>query len=68
MVKQHILKKVLLMLFSLVEELLLFINLTQLEIILQSIQRNVKLGENYEFTFETTLHNLTEEKLEVMWK
>lgn len=40
----------------------------QLEIILQSIQRNVKLGENYEFTFETTLHNLTEEKLEVMMK
>lgn len=40
----------------------------QLELILQSIQRNVKLGENYEFTFETTLHNLTEEKLEVMMK
>ena len=40
----------------------------QLKIILQSIQRNVKLGENYEFTFETTLHNLTEEKLEVMMK
>ncbi len=40
----------------------------QLELILQSIQRNVKLGENYEFTFETTLHNLNEEKLEVMMK
>lgn len=40
----------------------------QLELILQSIQRNVKFGENYEFTFETTLHNLTEEKLEVMMK
>lgn len=40
----------------------------QLEIILQSIERNVKLGENYEFTFETTLHNLTEEKLEIMMK
>lgn len=40
----------------------------QLELILQSIQRNVKLGKNYEFTFETTLHNLTEEKLEIMMK
>lgn len=40
----------------------------QLEIILESIKRNVVLAENYEFTFETTLHNLTEEKLEVMMK
>ncbi|WP_300343146.1 radical SAM protein [Fusobacterium sp.] len=40
----------------------------QLEIILQSIRDNVKLSDDYEFTFETTLHNLTEEKLEVMMK
>ncbi len=40
----------------------------QLEIILQSIQKNVKLSENYEFTFETTLHNLSEEKLKIMMK
>ncbi|WP_462355414.1 radical SAM protein, partial [Fusobacterium ulcerans] len=40
----------------------------QLEIILESIKRNVTLAEDYEFTFETTLHNLTEEKLEVMMK
>ncbi len=40
----------------------------QLEIILESIKRNVTLTKDYEFTFETTLHNLTEEKLEVMMK
>ena len=40
----------------------------QLEIILKSIKENVKLTKNYEFTFETTLHNLTEEKLSVMMK
>lgn len=40
----------------------------QLEIILKSIQENVTLSENYEFTFETTLHNLSEEKLAVMMK
>ena len=40
----------------------------QLEIILESIKKNVTLAEDYEFTFETTLHNLTEEKLEVMMK
>lgn len=40
----------------------------QLEIILKSIQRNVNLTSDYEFTFETTLHNLTPEKLEVMKK
>lgn len=40
----------------------------QLEIILKSIQQNVKLSENYEFTFETTLHNLNEEKLKIMMK
>ncbi len=40
----------------------------QLEVILESIKRNVVLAKDYEFTFETTLHNLTEEKLEVMMK
>lgn len=38
----------------------------QLELILKSIKENVKLSDNYEFTFETTLHNLNEEKLKVM--
>lgn len=38
----------------------------QLETILSAIGRNIKLGEGYEFTFETTLHNLSDEKLEVM--
>ena len=37
----------------------------QLEIILESIKKNVTLAEDYEFTFETTLHNLTERK---SWK
>ena len=36
--------------------------------ILKSIQKNVRLSEGYEFTFETTLHNLTDEKLKVMKK
>ena len=40
----------------------------QLEIILSSIKKNVTLAKDYEFTFETTLHNLTEEKLKVMMK
>lgn len=40
----------------------------QLELILKSIQENVKLNEKYEFTFETTLHNLNEEKLKVLMK
>ena len=40
----------------------------QLEVILESIKRNVVLAKDYEFTFETTLHNLTEEKLEIMMK
>lgn len=38
----------------------------QLKLILESIKRNVTLTEDYEFTFETTLHNLTKEKLELM--
>ncbi len=40
----------------------------QLEIILKSIEENVRLKEGYEFTFETTLHNLNKEKLDVMMK
>lgn len=40
----------------------------QLEIILSSIERNIKLSADHEFTFETTLHNLTDEKLEIMEK
>ena len=38
----------------------------QLERILESINKNFILKDNCEFTFETTLHNLTDEKLEVM--
>jgi oxygen-independent coproporphyrinogen-3 oxidase len=40
----------------------------QLEIILSAIGRNITFGEGYEFTFETTLHNLSDEKLEIMQK
>ncbi|WP_245584906.1 coproporphyrinogen-III oxidase family protein [Psychrilyobacter atlanticus] len=40
----------------------------QLEIILKSIEENVRLKDGYEFTFETTLHNLNKEKLDVMMK
>lgn len=40
----------------------------QLEKILQSIQENVTLAKDYEFTFETTLHNLSKEKLDIMMK
>lgn len=40
----------------------------QLEIILKSIQENVSLAPKYEFTFETTLHNLSKEKLNIMMK
>lgn len=40
----------------------------QLETILKSIQKNITLAKNYEFTFETTLHNLSKEKLNIMMK
>ena len=40
----------------------------QLEIILKAIQNNVKFTDEYEFTFETTLHNLSKHKLDVMMK
>lgn len=40
----------------------------QLEKILQSVQRNVNFSEGYEFTLETTIHNLTNEKIELLNK
>lgn len=40
----------------------------QLERILSSLRANFKLAEDCEFTFETTLHNLTMKKLAVMEK
>lgn len=40
----------------------------QLEQILKALNENVKLTDDYEFTFETTLHNLTDGKLEIMQK
>lgn len=43
-------------------------NSLQLEKILKSIRKNIILNEGYEFTFESTLHNLTMEKLEIMKK
>ena len=38
----------------------------QLKRILESINKNFTLKDNCEFTFETTLHNLSDEKMEVM--
>lgn len=38
----------------------------QLEKILIAIKNNIKFNEGYEFTFETTLHNLTQTKLELL--
>lgn len=40
----------------------------QLEKVLSTLREVFPLNEEYEFTFETTLHNLTWEKLEVMEK
>ena len=40
----------------------------QLEKILSSLRGNFNISEDCEFTFETTLHNLTWEKLEIMEK
>ena len=40
----------------------------QLEKILSTLTNSFNISSNCEFTFETTLHNLTEEKLEVMMK
>lgn len=40
----------------------------QLEKVLSTLREVFLLNEEYEFTFETTLHNLTWEKLEVMEK
>ncbi|MGL4733442.1 MAG: radical SAM protein, partial [Fusobacteriaceae bacterium] len=38
----------------------------QLKKILTSLRENFLLREGYEFTFETTLHNLTDEKLHIL--
>ena len=40
----------------------------QLEKILKTLRENFSFAENYEITFETTLHNLSFEKLEIMEK
>lgn len=40
----------------------------QLEKILSSLKENFNISKDCEFTFETTLHNLTWEKLEIMEK
>ena len=40
----------------------------QLEKILSSLRKNFNISSSCEFTFETTLHNLTWEKLEIMEK
>lgn len=40
----------------------------QLENILLALSKNIKFNPNYEFTFETTLHNLTDEKIEILQK
>ncbi|MGL6066617.1 MAG: radical SAM protein [Cetobacterium sp.] len=40
----------------------------QLERILKSVKRNIIFAEDYEFTLETTLHNLNSEKIETMNK
>lgn len=40
----------------------------QLEKILKSVNRNIKFSKEYEFTLETTLHNLNDEKIELMNK
>lgn len=41
-------------------------NVSQLEKILSTLRKNISFNNNYEFTFETTLHNLTYEKLKIM--
>ncbi|RRD40415.1 coproporphyrinogen III oxidase family protein [Leptotrichia sp. OH3620_COT-345] len=38
----------------------------QLEKIFKSIRKNFRFTDNYEFTFETTLHNLTSKKIEIL--
>lgn len=38
----------------------------QLEKILKSVRENIKLVNDYEFTLETTLHNLNDEKIEIL--
>ncbi|MGF6905996.1 radical SAM protein [Fusobacterium sp. PH5-44] len=41
-------------------------NDSQLKIILESIQKNVRLKSGYEFTFESTLHNLSPNKAKLL--
>lgn len=41
-------------------------NLKELETILKSIKKNIIFSDNYEFTFESTLHNLNRKKLKLM--
>ena len=38
----------------------------QLEKILKSVRKNIDLVHDYEFTLETTLHNLDDEKIEIL--
>lgn len=38
----------------------------QLKKIITALRENFKFAKEYEFTFETTLHNLTDEKLKIM--
>lgn len=47
------------------EELLQYLK-EQLERILKTLNENFKFAKDYEMTFETTLHNLSFEKLKVM--
>ncbi|UYO98952.1 radical SAM protein [Oceanotoga sp. DSM 15011] len=39
---------------------------SEMDKLLNSLTKNLKYSEDYEFTFETTLHNLTDEKLKIM--
>jgi anaerobilin synthase len=41
-------------------------SLADMEIILRSLRKNINLSDDYEFTFETTIHNLSKEKLKLM--
>ncbi|MDX8335463.1 radical SAM protein [Candidatus Cetobacterium colombiensis] len=40
----------------------------QLEKILKSVEKNIKFSSEYEFTLETTLHNLNDQKIDMMNK
>ena len=43
-------------------------SIKELKIIFKSIKKNVVFSDNYEFTFESTLHNLNRKKLELMMR